>query len=134
MASAGSTRSRDPAAATALRAKLINEAQSEYNKVIPRARGEAQQVIQEAEGYLLERVNTARGDSARFVPFYEEYRKAPDVTRKRIYLETMGRILPQVQRKVVVDEDLRMRTVDDNRRAINQAFDDFDGGTKPPPA
>jgi membrane protease subunit HflK len=87
--------------------KLINEAQSEYNKVIPRARGEAQQTIQEAEGYALNRVNTARGDSARFVAVYGEYRKAPDVTRTRIYLETMNRILPQVQRKVIVDEEVR---------------------------
>jgi membrane protease subunit HflK len=89
------------------REKLINEAQSEYNKVIPRARGEAQQVIQEAAGYALERTNTARGDSARFVAIYNEYRRAPDVTRTRIYLETMNSILPQVQRKVVVDSDLR---------------------------
>jgi membrane protease subunit HflK len=87
--------------------KLINEAQSEYNKVIPRARGEAQQTIQEAEGYALNRVNTARGDSARFVSIYDEYRRAPDVTRKRIYLETMNRILPQVQRKVIIDGDLK---------------------------
>jgi membrane protease subunit HflK len=89
------------------REKLINEAQSEYNKVIPRARGEALQMIQEAEGYALERTNTARGDSARFVAIYDEYRKAPDVTRTRIYLETMNAILPQVERKVIVDEDLR---------------------------
>jgi membrane protease subunit HflK len=87
--------------------KLINEAQSEYNKVIPRARGEAQQTIQEAEGYALNRVNTARGDSARFVAVYGEYREAPDVTRTRIYLETMNRILPQVQRKIIVDEEVR---------------------------
>jgi membrane protease subunit HflK len=87
--------------------KLINEAQSEYNKVIPRARGEAQQTIQEAEGYALNRVNTARGDSARFVALYDEYRKAPDVTRKRIYLETMKRVLPQVSNKVIVDADLK---------------------------
>jgi membrane protease subunit HflK len=87
--------------------KLINEAQSEYNKVIPRARGEAQQTIQEAEGYALNRVNTARGDSARFVAVYREYQQAPEVTRTRIYLETMNRILPQVQRKVIVDEDVR---------------------------
>lgn len=87
--------------------KLINEAQSEYNKVIPRARGEAQQTIQEAEGYALNRVNTARGDSARFVAVFNEYAKAPDVTRRRIYLETMDRILPQVKGKVVVDQDLR---------------------------
>ncbi len=89
------------------REKLINEAQSEYNRVIPRARGEALQTIQEAEGYALNRVNTARGDSARFVAVYEEYRKAPDVTRTRIYLETMNRILPKVSNKVVVDEDLK---------------------------
>lgn len=85
------------------REKLISEAQSDYNKVIPRARGEAQQTIQEAEGYALSRVNTARGDSARFVSIYDQYRRAPEVTRKRIYLETMSRILPQVQRKIVID-------------------------------
>jgi len=89
------------------REKLINQAQSEYNKVIPRARGEAQQTISEAEGYALNRVNTARGDSARFVAVYDEYTKAPDVTRTRIYLETMNRILPQVKHKVIVDQDLR---------------------------
>jgi len=89
------------------REKLINQAQSEYNKVIPRALGEAQQTIQEAEGYALERVNQARGDSARFVAFFEEFRKAPEVTRKRIYLETMAKVLPQVEGKIVVDEDLR---------------------------
>ena len=87
--------------------KLINEAQSEYNKVIPRARGEAQQTIQEAEGYALNRVNTARGDSARFVAVYLEYSKAPEVTRQRIYLETMNRILPQMKGKIIVDQDLR---------------------------
>jgi membrane protease subunit HflK len=104
--------------------KLINEAQSEYNKVIPRARGEALQVIQEAEGYALERVNTARGDSARFVAIYDEYRKAPEVTRQRIYLETMNSILPQVERKVVVDEDLRsvlpLLNLDTGRRGGDQ--------------
>jgi membrane protease subunit HflK len=87
--------------------KLINEAQSDYNRVIPRARGEAQQTIQEAEGYALYRVNTARGDSARFVAVYHEYRRAPDVTKKRIYLETMNQILPQVSKKIVIDEDLK---------------------------
>jgi membrane protease subunit HflK len=89
------------------REKLINEAQSEYNRVIPRARGEALQTINEARGYALNRVNTARGDSARFVAVYTEYRKAPEVTKKRIYLETMNQILPQVSKKVVIDEDLK---------------------------
>ena len=87
--------------------KLINEAQSEYNRVIPRARGEAQQRINEAYGYALNRVNTARGDSARFVAVFNEYAKAPEVTERRIYLETMNTILPQVSRKVIVDDDLQ---------------------------
>jgi membrane protease subunit HflK len=87
--------------------KLINQAQSEYNKVIPRARGEALQAIQEAEGYGLERMNTARGDSALFVAIYDEYQKAPEITRTRIYLETMNVILPQVQSKVIVDQEIR---------------------------
>jgi membrane protease subunit HflK len=89
------------------REKLINEAQSEYNRVIPRARGEAQQTINEAQGYALQRVNTARGDSARFVAVFDEYQKAPEVTKKRIYLETMSLILPQVSKKIVIDDNLK---------------------------
>ena len=89
------------------RERLINEAQSEYNQVIPRAKGEALQAIQEAEGYALDRVNRAQGDSARFVALYDAYRKAPEVTRKRIYLETMNKVLPKVERKVIVDDDVR---------------------------
>ncbi len=87
--------------------QLINEAQSEYNKVVPRARGEAQQTILAAEGYKLERVNRARGEADRFSSVYEEYRKAPEVTRQRIYLETLNDILPKVGRKIVVDEGVR---------------------------
>jgi membrane protease subunit HflK len=87
--------------------RLINQAQAEYNQVIPRARGEAEKTIQQAEGYLLDRVNRARGDSARFVSLYESYQSAPEVTRKRIYLETMNTVLPKVSRKIVVDEDIR---------------------------
>jgi membrane protease subunit HflK len=87
--------------------RMINQAQSEYNKIIPRARGEAQQTIRQAEGYALDRLNRARGDSARFVAVYESYRMAPEVTRKRIYLETMNDILPRVSQKVVIDDDLR---------------------------
>jgi len=87
--------------------RLINQAQAEYNAIIPRARGEAQKTIQEAEGYLLDRVNRASGDSARFVALYESYRRAPDVTRTRIYLETMNEVLPKIDRKIVVDEDIR---------------------------
>lgn len=86
------------------RERKINEAQSAYNQVIPRARGEAQQTIEQAQGYALDRVNRAEGDATRFIALYEEYRKAPEVTRTRMYLETLGKILPRSGRKIVVDE------------------------------
>ncbi len=86
------------------REKLINQAKSEYNKVIPRAKGEAQQTIQGAEGYALNRVNSARGQVAMFTAVFEEYQKAPEVTRQRIYLETMNEILPKLGKKFVIDE------------------------------
>ena len=89
------------------REKLINQAQSEYNREIPRAAGEAEQTIQEAEGYALNRVNRAEGDAAAFNALYDEYRKAPEVTRRRIYLETMSQVLPQVRNKVIVDDKVR---------------------------
>ena len=86
------------------RARLINEAESEYQEAIPRARGEAQQMIETAAGYAMERVNEAKGDSKRFTAVYQEYVKAKDVTRRRLYLETMREILPKVGRKIVIDE------------------------------
>jgi modulator of FtsH protease HflK len=89
------------------REQLINQAQSEYNRIIPRAQGEALQTIQAAEGFALMRVNEARGDSSRFVALFEEYRKAPDVTRQRIYLETMAKVLPEIDGKVIVDDELK---------------------------
>ncbi len=89
------------------RERLINEAQSEYNQIIPRARGEAQQTIQQAEGYALDRVNRARGDAQRFDAVYKAYAAAPEVTRRRMYLETMEAILPNVKQKFILDKDLR---------------------------
>ena len=89
------------------REKLINQAQSEYNKVIPRARGRALQAIQAAEGYKLNRVNRAKGEAARFTALYDEYRKAPEVTRKRIYLETMSEILPKIGNKIIIDDSAK---------------------------
>lgn len=86
------------------RETLINEAESEYNRVIPRARGEAEEIVELAEAYALNRVNGARGDSARFSSLYEAYIQAPDVTRKRIYLETLEEILPKLGNKVIVDD------------------------------
>ena len=89
------------------RERMINEARSEYNKVVPRARGEAQQTIQEAEGYAANRVNAAEGDAALFREVLAAYRRAPVVTRRRIYLETMQTVLPQVKHEIVIDSDMK---------------------------
>jgi membrane protease subunit HflK len=87
--------------------RAINDAWADYNQAVPRAKGEAEQAVRAAEGYALERVNAAEGDAKRFEALYEEYRKAPAVTRKRIYLEAMGTILPKLGRKIVLDDKAR---------------------------
>jgi membrane protease subunit HflK len=87
--------------------RLINEALGEYNQVIPRAEGEAQQTILQAEGYALDRVNSAQGEAARFKELYAEYRRAPQVTRQRMYLETMQKILPKLGGKLYLDNDAK---------------------------
>lgn len=87
------------------RETLINEAKSAYNKVIPRARGQAEETIQKAEGYATERVNNAQGDVARFNDLYTEYVRAPEVTKKRIYLETLQDVLPKLGDKIITSED-----------------------------
>lgn len=87
--------------------RSINEAWAEYNQAVPRAQGEAEQMVRAAEGYALERENRALGDAKRFDALYAEYRKAPDVTRKRMYLETMTELLPQLGTKVLLDEKAR---------------------------
>ena len=84
--------------------RAINEAQAELNKAIPRARGEAEQVSRGAEGYAIERVNRARGEADRFRSVLAEYRRAPDVTRRRLYLETVAEVLPRAGQKVILDE------------------------------
>lgn len=86
------------------RETLINQGQADFNRVIPRARGEAQQTIQQAEAYALTRVNSALGETTRFNDLYDEYIKAPEVTKSRIYLETMARIMPKIGNKIIVDE------------------------------
>ncbi len=83
---------------------LINQAKSEYNKVIPKAKGQAEETIQMAEGYATERVNNALGETARFNELYREYVKAPEVTKKRIYLETMARVMPALGNKIITDQ------------------------------
>ena len=89
------------------RDRLINEARAQYNTVVPKARGEAAQAILAAEGYALDRVNRAEGDAARFRQSDAEYEMAPDVTRSRLHLETMGRVLTRVGSKIVIDRDAK---------------------------
>jgi len=83
---------------------LINQARSEYNKIIPKAKGQADETIQKAEGYATERVNNALGETARFNALYREYIRAPEVTRRRIYLETMESVIPRLGHKIITDE------------------------------
>lgn len=84
--------------------KLINEARRDYNKVIPLAEGEKDQRIREADGYRLKRINEAEGDVARFSALLGEYSKAPEVTRRRIYIETMQDVMPGIHSKIIVDD------------------------------
>ncbi len=84
--------------------ELINEARRDYNKVIPLAEGEKDQRIREADGYRLKRINEAEGDVARFSALLAEYSKAPEVTRRRIYIETLQKVLPNLRTKIIVDE------------------------------
>lgn len=85
--------------------KLIYQAQGAYNKVIPEARGKAEKVIQEAEGFAVNRVKQAQGDVARFLALYDEYRKAKEITRQRLYLEALDEMIPRLGRKYIIDAD-----------------------------
>ncbi|MEZ5453145.1 MAG: FtsH protease activity modulator HflK [Thiothrix sp.] len=87
--------------------RLINEARRDYNRVIPLAEGEKDQRIREAEGYRLKRINEAEGDVARFNAVFAQYQKAPQVTQRRLYLETLQQVMPAVKNKVVVDENMQ---------------------------
>jgi membrane protease subunit HflK len=89
------------------REQMINQANGEYNKVVPRASGEAAKSLSAAEGYALKRVNEAEGDATRFRALLEQYEKAPEVTRQRLYLETMGDVIPRLGGKIILDADAR---------------------------
>ncbi|MDF1860422.1 MAG: FtsH protease activity modulator HflK [Verrucomicrobiales bacterium] len=84
--------------------KAINVANGEYNRAVPKASGEAEKTISEAEGYATQRINEAEGDANRFNALFAEYEKAPEVTRRRLYLESMELVMPQIEKKVVIDE------------------------------
>jgi membrane protease subunit HflK len=89
------------------RERAINEAWAEYNREIPQARGLAQQKIEGAEGSAVDRVNRAKGDAQRFIALEAQYRKAPEVTRSRLYLETLSAVLPAAGKKLIFDEKAR---------------------------
>ncbi|MBW2216322.1 MAG: FtsH protease activity modulator HflK [Deltaproteobacteria bacterium] len=84
---------------------MIFKANEAYFKIIPAAKGNAEKTIKSAEGYALDRVNRAKGDAARFLSVYAEYSKAPDITRRRLYLESIQEILPKLGEKYIVDSD-----------------------------
>jgi membrane protease subunit HflK len=89
------------------REKMINQAKSEYNRIIPKARGQALQAIQQAEGYAKDRINRAKGDAKFFELILEAYKRAPKVTKRRIYLETIDTIYPEIKHKVIVDDKVK---------------------------
>jgi len=89
------------------RERFINEGQQVYNEEIPRARGEALRIVQVAEGYATERVNRARGDVARFISVLDEYRRAPEVTRQRLYYEMIEEVFRDEDGMIIIDRNLQ---------------------------
>ncbi|UCF73813.1 MAG: FtsH protease activity modulator HflK, partial [Deltaproteobacteria bacterium] len=85
--------------------RMIYQAREEYNKAIPAAKGNAEKTIKSAEGYALDRINRAKGDAARFLALYAEYKKAEDVTRRRLYLETLKDVVPSLGSKYIMDAE-----------------------------
>lgn len=85
--------------------RIIYQAREDYNKAVPAARGQAKRTVKAAEGYALDRVNRAEGDASRFVAQYKEYAKAKDVTRRRLYLESLKDLFPKLGDKYIIDSD-----------------------------
>ena len=87
--------------------RMISEGKEAYNKEIPKAKGDADRMIQEARGYAAERVNKAEGDVARFNAVYVEYSKAPDITKRRLYLETLDKIFANTDKVIFIDKNVK---------------------------
>jgi len=85
--------------------KMINQAWEKYNKVIPKAKGEAEKTIHEAAGYAMDKVNRSKGEAERFLAALAEYVKAPEITKKRLYLETMMEVMPKAKEKYIIDAE-----------------------------
>lgn len=95
---------RDVQAAEQNQATVIQQARQYTNQVVPEARGQAQRILEEAQAYAAERTADARGQAARFDEIYREYARAPEVTRQRMYLETVEKVLGDID-KIIIDED-----------------------------
>jgi membrane protease subunit HflK len=87
--------------------RLVNEAEEAYNRVIPKASGDAKKIVEEARGYAVQRVNESKGETVRFLAIMKEYQAAEEVTRQRMYLETLRDVLPTVKNIYVIDKDQR---------------------------
>ena len=96
---------KDVASAKEDKNRMVNQAEGYRNDVIPKARGEAEAMIRDAEGFKESRIKRAEGDAAKFTTILQEYRKAKSITEKRLYLETMERVLPGVEKVIVPDKD-----------------------------
>ena len=86
---------------------MINLANGDYNKEVPRAKGEADSMIRTAEGYRFKRINEAEGDVASFNAVLQQYIKSPEITRTRMYLETMSEVVPNSVSKIIIDDGLK---------------------------
>ena len=96
---------KDVASAKEDKNRMINQAEGYRNDIIPKARGEAEAMIRDAEGFRESRIKRSEGDAAKFTTILKEYRKAKSITQKRLYLETMERVLPDIEKIIVPDKD-----------------------------
>ena len=96
---------KDVASAKEDKNRMINQAEGYRNDVIPKARGEAEAMIRDAEGFRDSRIKRAEGDAAKFTTILKEYNKAKSITEKRLYLETMEKVLPDIEKIIVPDKD-----------------------------
>ncbi|MDP6169998.1 MAG: FtsH protease activity modulator HflK [Candidatus Marinimicrobia bacterium] len=96
---------KDVASAKEDKNRMINQAEGYRNDVIPKARGEAEAMIRDAEGFKESRIKRAEGDAAKFTTILKEYKKAKSITEKRLYLETMEKVLPGIEKIIIPDKD-----------------------------
>jgi membrane protease subunit HflK len=96
---------KDVASAKEDKNRMVNQAEGYRNNVIPKARGEAEAMIRDAEGFKQARIKRSEGDAAKFTTILREYRKAKSITQKRLYLETMERVLPNIEKIIIPDKN-----------------------------